>query len=112
MDRQRGIPNQPLSAKDYATVGFVTILFGVSLLILFVVFAPKLIPTGMVDQFYYILLLVWGLVCAITLFGVMKTYARLTYKRVGLVVELGGPAVVALLVVVGGFWLVPRQEDV
>jgi hypothetical protein len=104
------MPKQPLSSRDYAVIGLIALLFGIGLLVLFVLLAPKLIPAGILDQFFYILLLSWGLVCAIVLFGVMKTYARLTYKRLGIVLELGGPVVAAFLVVLGGFELIPRQD--
>jgi hypothetical protein len=101
---------QPLSAKDYALIAAVMMGIGIGLLVLFVLFAPRLVPANTLNQFFYIVLIVWGLVCALVLFGVMKSYAHLTYKSVGSVVELGGPAAFAALVVVGGFWLVPRTD--
>lgn len=83
---------------------------GVLLLVLFVAFAPRLVPANILDQFFYIVLILWGLVGAIVLFGVMRSYAHVTYKHVGGVVEIGGPAAFAVLVVAGGFWLVPRPD--
>ena len=101
---------QPLSGKDYAVIAVIMVVIGVGLLVLFVLFAPRLVPADILEKFFYIVLLVFGLVCALVLFGVMKSYARVTYKSGGGVVELGGPAAVALLVVVGGFWLVPHTD--
>lgn len=103
-------PLQPLSGKDYAVLAILTMGIGVVLLVLFVAFAPRLVPADILDQFFYIVLIVWGLVCALVLFGVMKSYARVTYKSVGGAIELGGPAAIAALVVLGGFWLVPRTD--
>ena len=99
-----------LSGKDYALIAAAMIGIGVGLLILFVLLAPKLLPADILNQFFYIVLIVWGLVCALVLFGVLKSYARVTYKHLGGAVELGGPAAFAALVVVGGFWLVPRTD--
>lgn len=83
---------------------------GIGLLIPFVAFTPRLLPADILNQFFYIVLIVWGLVCALVLFGVMRSYAHLTYKTFGIAIELGGPAAFAALVVVGGFWLVPRTD--
>lgn len=110
MGRIPGSISQPLSGKDYLGIAALMIVIGVGLLILFVLFAPRLVPADILDQFFYIVLLVFGLVCALVLFGVMRSYARVTYKSAGGAVELGGPAAIAVLVVVGGFWLVPRHD--
>jgi hypothetical protein len=99
-----------LSGKDYAIIAAAMMGIGVGLLVLFVLFAPRLVPADILNQFFYIVLIVWGLVCALVLFGVMKSYARVTYKHLGGAIELGGPAAFAALVVVGGFWLVPRTD--
>jgi hypothetical protein len=101
---------QPLSGKDYAVIAIAMVVVGVVLLVLFIVFAPRLVPADILNQFFYIVLIVWGVVSALLLFGVMRSYARVSYKTVGGAVELGGPAAFAALVVVGGFWLVPRSD--
>lgn len=108
--KPQGALPQPLSGKDYALIAGVMIVIGIALLVLFVIFAPRLVPANILNQFFYVVLIVWGLVCALVLFGVMKSYAHLTYKSFGSAVELGGPAAFAALVVVGGFWLVPRTD--
>jgi hypothetical protein len=100
----------PLSGKDYTVIAGVMIAIGIGLLVLFVLLAPRLLPADTLNQFFYIVLIVWGLVCALVLFGVMRSYARITYKHLGGAIELGGPAAFAALVVVGGFWLVPRTD--
>jgi hypothetical protein len=108
--KAQGTPPQPLSGKDYAVIAAVMIAIGVGLLVLFVALAPRLVPADILNQFFYIVLIVWGLVCALVLFGVMRSYAHVTYKHVGGAIEVGGPAAFAALVVVGGFWLVPRTD--
>jgi hypothetical protein len=65
---------------------------------------------GNTYQLYYILLLVWALICALVLFLAVHAYAKVVYKDGRLAVELGGPAAVFALVVAGGHWLVPRSE--
>jgi hypothetical protein len=105
----RGAPQQPLSGSDYAKIGGLLLGIGGLLLVAFVLLAHRLLPAGILDQFYYIVVIIFGLVAAVVLFGVMRSYATLTVKRrPNLVLELGGPVVVAFLVVVGGFKLVPH----
>lgn len=85
-------------------------LFGVLLLLLLVIFTPILLRADILNQFFYVVLIVWGLGSAGMLFGVMKSYALFTHKHVDTAIELGGPAAFAALVVLGGFWLVPRTD--
>lgn len=108
--RARALPPQSLSGREYALISLALIVLGIGLLVLFVIFVPRLLPADILNEFFYIVLVVWGLVCALVLFGVMKSYARVTYKRLGGAIELGGPAAFAALVVVGGFWLVPHGD--
>jgi hypothetical protein len=78
-------------------------------LVLLVVLAPRLMHGGALEKFYYIVLLVWGLISAVVLFGVVRSYAHITYRQPtgGIVVELGGSAAFAALVVICGYLLVP-----
>ena len=107
---EKGIPSQPLSAKDYVVIATVMFGFGIVLLLLFVAFTPRLLQADILNQFFYIVLIVWGLVSASVLFGVMRSYARLTHKYVRGAIELGGPAAFAALVVLGGFLVIPRTD--
>lgn len=102
------MPDQPLSGKDYAIIAVTFVALGIGLLLGFAFLAPRVLPSAVSDQFYYVVLLLWGLVSALVLFGVLRGYARLTVKQPGVLLELGGPVVVAFLVVYGGFKLVPR----
>jgi hypothetical protein len=45
------------------------------------------------------------------LFGAMRSYAQITHIAVPSKVEIGGPAALAALVVIGGFWLVPSSPS-
>src|ERR1039457_3505245 len=107
-DNRQSRDTRPLSAKDYVYVALNMLAVGIGLLVALVVWAPRLIPGGTLEGFYYIVLLMWGLISAVVLFGVVRSYARITYRNPagGLAVELGGAAAFATLVVVGGFILV------
>ena len=109
-DNRQSRDTRPLSAKDYVYVALNMLAVGIGLLVALVVWAPRLIPGGTLERFYYIVLLMWGLISAVVLFGVVRSYARITYRNPagGLAVELGGAAAFATLVVVGGFILVPK----
>lgn len=60
---------------------------------------------------YYMLLLVWGLVCAIVLFAGLRSYADVSGSHLGWKIELGGPSALFAAVVLGGYLFVPRQPE-
>jgi hypothetical protein len=60
---------------------------------------------------YYILLLVWGLICAIILFVGLHSYAHVVGNHLGWRIELGGPSALFAAVVIGGSLFVPKQPD-
>lgn len=103
--------SKPLSGWSYALIALVAGLLGVGLLLFYVYQVPKLVASGVQNQVFYILLIPWGLTSAVFLFGIMRSYARFTYKHVGNALELGGPVVLFCLVVVGGFKLVPPAAE-
>jgi len=107
----RDAESKPLSGLTYAVIAFVAGALGVGLLLFYVYQVPKLIASGLQDQVFYVLLIPWGLTCAGFLFGVMRSYARFSYKHLGSAIELGGPVVLFCLVVVGGFKLVPPAPE-
>jgi predicted membrane protein len=109
--RSDGILPQPLSGKEYAAISLIFVVLGIILLAGFVYFAPRLLSSGTRDDSYYVILLIFGLICALVLFGVLKSYAQLKVRQPGVLLELGGPVVVAFLVVYGGFRLVPRPKS-
>ncbi len=117
-ENMRGAPNtnrthnppQPLTAGDYVWISAFAGCVGIGLLVLFVFLIPRLLPANLLNQFFYIVLVVWGLISALVLFGAMRSYATVTHRSAGGAIEIGGPAAIAFLVVVGGFWLVPRTD--
>jgi len=105
-----GSPRQPSSPRAYTTIALVGAIIGIGLLLFYVYQVPRLIEGGITNQFFYVLLLPWGLVCAVFLFGTMRSYAQFNHKKLGTSIELGGPVVVFCLVVWGGFTLIPQVE--
>lgn len=102
-----GNPVQPLSAKNYVIITLAGLVLAIGFTLFYIYRVPRLAESGTQGQIFYLLLIPWALSCAAFLFGAMKTYARLTYRNPGSVLELGGPVVLFCLVLVGGFKLVP-----
>ena len=81
------------------------------LLVIFVLSAPRLIAADTLEKFFYVVLLVPALLCAAILFGVLKgSHARVRYKHLGWVIELGGPPALFALIVLGFYMVVPKTE--
>ncbi len=98
---------QPLSPLTYTFISMGGFVIGISLLLLFIFKSDNLISQGIDEKVFYILLLPLGLSVAAFLFGAMRAYATFKGKVLGGLLELGGPIVASVLVVVGGFMLVP-----
>jgi hypothetical protein len=84
------------------------------LLVVMLSSAPMLVRVGLIGHIWYVLLLLLGLSAAVTVFSLFKSYARYRGKGLGGTLELGGPVVVMLVVVVLGFHLVsapPQRFD-
>lgn len=88
-------------------VALISLLFGLSMLALMLFQAERLVRLGLIGNLWYVLLLLIGLAAAVALFALFKSYARYSRKVLSGTLELGGPAVLMLLVVLLGFWLVP-----
>jgi len=101
---------QSVSAREYALMALVMLLIGIALLVYYVSEVPKLSP-GVRNQVYYVVLFPSAIACAVALFGAMRSYARLKGKQPGVALELGGPVVVFVLVLWGGFKVVPPPTD-
>lgn len=102
---------QPLSAMAYVVIVLVGLFIAFGATFSYIHFLPKLVESTAQGQVFYLLLISWALVCSGFYFGVMRTYAWLTYKHMGSVLEVGGPLVVGILVVIGGFWLPPAPPE-
>lgn len=66
-----------------------------------------LVDVQLSGNLWFVLLLLLGLAAALTVFALFKSHAKYTGKALRGEIELGGPVVVMLTVVVLGFWLVP-----
>ncbi len=90
----------------YALISLISFLCGVALLGLMIWKAELLARFGLAGNLYYLVLLPMGLAAAGFLFGVLRSYARYSGKQFGGMLELGGPIVAFLLVLILGFVLV------
>jgi hypothetical protein len=84
----------------------ISFLCGIVLLGLLIWNANLLASLGLTGDLYYLVLLPMGLAAAGFLFGVVRSYAWYSGKQLGGMLELGGPIVAFLLVVILGFVLV------
>jgi len=101
---------QPLSPLTYALISLIALFIGIGILLLFIFKAEDLVALGIDEKVFYILLFPMGFSAAAFLFGAMRSYARYKGKNFGGLLELGGPVVLFLLVIVLGFYLVPDTK--
>jgi len=92
----------------YALLTGIGLTIAAALIVLLIKYSPSLAADGTLDRIYYLALVVLGLATAGFLFGAMRSYATFKGKVLKGTLELGGPAVVAGLVIIGGFILAPR----
>jgi hypothetical protein len=90
----------------YGVISLISFLCGVVLLGLMILNADLLGRLGLTGNLYYLVLLPMGLAAAGFLFGVLRSYARYSGNQLGGMLELSGPIVAFLLVVILGFVLV------
>jgi hypothetical protein len=69
--------------------------------------AEKVVELGLTGIFYYLVLSLLGLSSAAFLFGALHSYARYRGKIPSGMLQLGGPVVAFLIVIILGFWLAP-----
>ncbi len=98
---------QPLSPVKYAWFSLAAFVLG---MILLSVFVNKAADPNVSHRLFYVLLIPLGLCNAAFLFGAMRSYAAYSGKVWGGMLEIGGPAVIAILTVIGGFVLVPDSR--
>jgi hypothetical protein len=113
-DDMRG--NAPQQAKigeiiPYALIALASFLCGIGVLGLMLWKAEALTKLGLIGNLYYIVLFPLGLCAAVFLFGVVRSFARYKGEQYGGTLELGGPIVAFILVVGGGFVLVPKPPS-
>ena len=101
-------PGNPRAKKDrgripnYALVSFVVFLCCMAVLFLLIANADKLSRFGLLQQVYYLVLVLMGLAAAGFLFGVLRATGEWTGEFLGGTLRLGGAIVGAALVVIGG----------
>jgi len=94
----------------YAIVSLISLMIGLAVLGVMLWNAQFLVNFGLTGNYYYVVLLVLGLAAAAFLFGVLQSSATYRGESGWGVLELGGPIVSAVLVVPGGFFLVPNPS--
>ncbi len=94
-----------LSGWDYVLIAFVGLIIGVGLLVFGIYNKQHIVSWGLVGNFFYVIHLILGIVTGLFLFGVIKSYAFFTHTTPSHTLQLGGPAAIVFLVVVGGSFL-------
>jgi Carboxypeptidase regulatory-like domain len=110
----QGAPQQPAKIGEilpYALIALASFVCGIGVLLLMLWKAEALTKLGLIGNLYYIVLLPLGLCAAVFLFGVVRSFARYKGEQYGGTLELGGPIVAFVLVVGGGFFLVPKPPS-
>ena len=95
----------------YALIALASFLCGIGVLGLMLWKAEALTKLGLIGNLYYVVLLPLGLCAAVFLFGVVRSFARYKGEQYGGTLELGGPIVAFVLVVGGGFVLMPKPPS-
>jgi len=101
------VRQRPIPAAAYAAITFVAGITGIALLVGYVRALAAVVQPGSQSHAFYVLLLPSALACAITLFGLLRSVARLTSKELGGRIEVAGPVVLFCVVVAAGFGLIP-----
>ncbi len=92
------------STMRYAAFALVSLLIGVGLMVLLLWKAETLVALGLTGNFYYIALLPLAASVSLLLFNVQRSYASYRGKQFGGLLEVSGPPVVFLLVLILGFY--------
>lgn len=102
---------QKLSPMGYLISSLVAFLIGLGILLLFILKGKDIVALGLGDNVYYVLLIPMALAAAGFLFGVLRSYAVYKGKVFSGALGLGGPAVIFVLVLILGFWLLPKKDE-
>lgn len=90
---------QPLSAKKFVVYSFAFLFTGIVFTWFYLVWAPNHRGEEIDCRIYFPILIVWGLLCASFLTGVMRGYASISHRSPPLAVMVTGPVAVFLLVI-------------
>ena len=106
-------PQKARQEPSKARLLTITTVVTLAMFVALVVFAQMLKEAGLLSMFRYIVFLACGLVFAqVAFFFKKESQASLQYKTRNIVVKLGGQAAIAAIVVVGNYWLVPKDEPI
>jgi len=100
-----------LSPLAYAVLSGVGLLIGIGILCVILFNGSKLQALGWGEKAFYILLLPMALGCAAFLFGAMRSLAGWKGTILRGQLQLGGPVIAFILVMLGGVKLVPGAQD-
>jgi hypothetical protein len=103
--------SKTLSPFAYAVISFISFMAGVGLLCLFIFKAKDLVAQGIDAKVFYILLIPLGLCAAAFLFGAMSSIASYQGNVMDGRLRLGGPVIIFVLVIIGGFRLMPDTSS-
>jgi hypothetical protein len=96
----------------YAVIALISFLCGVGILSLVIWNADMLERLGLANNLYYLILLPMGLAAAGFLFGVLRSYALYSGKKLGRMLELRGSVVAFLLIVILGLINKPPVNEI
>jgi len=95
-------------SPSYAWIFVCAFLCCVAVLLILIAFADKLSRYGLLQQVYYLVLVLMGLTAAGFLFGVLKSSATWVGKFWGGTLRLSGSIVGAAVVVIAGYYFIPK----
>jgi hypothetical protein len=100
-----------MTRKNLVNLSYLSLISAIGILLL-LVFAENLqVGTVLQDRVFYILLIFMGLFSSIALFGYLKSTATINGKFGGVAIQVTGPGALALIIILGGFYLIPRNES-
>lgn len=108
--RRRRPATSQATFRLYAGLALGAFLAGTLLLILLLTGADRLAALGLAGGFFYAALIPLALTASLFLFGILRSYASYQGKALQGSLELGGPAVVFLLVLLLGNGLAPESS--
>lgn len=102
-----------VSQKKWITVSGIAFLISFLASIVLIVFGNRLSDFGITNKIYYLILIPLGFSSAAFLSGAMKSYSSYSSEGSSLPgkLELAGPIVIFLIVVVGGFYVPKLMEE-
>jgi nucleoside phosphorylase len=95
----------------YAWISFGAFLCFLVLLSLLIVNIDKLSQFGLLQPIYYLVLILMGATSAAFVFGVLPSTATFTGRALGGTLRFSGPVVAVALVVIGGYYFLPRTTS-